>query len=270
MEFKRYKVNNTLLKKLVKYFWVINSRQDLFVNHNLLPVGNIDIILNFSSPIKYVLDDGKEIVPNEFHLNGIRNNKYNIQQSGKLNIIGISFFSMGLYPLLKIPLSEFTNQTIELDIINQRFTSELQNKLISDMSILNKLDIIEKILVQFINSELLPDPYIFEVVNNLYTNTDHIMVEQFCNKYGLHKRKLERVFTKYVGVSPKSFQKLSRFQRVLNQIIHGDYTNLTTLAYDYDYYDQTHFTKEFKSFTGFSPSQFINKRTSVKELINCT
>lgn len=273
LRIKRYQAKHPILKPLIKYFWVFRSDHKIIINHKLLPVGNIDLVLNFSSPIKYTSDNKNETVPNRFHFNGIRNRYCMINQVGKMNMIGISFFPPGLYPFFKTPLSLFTNKTIELDLLISEFTSRIEAKLSITDSILEKIDILEKELVPLVDYKLVPSEEIIKVIkvikvfNTFYSNTNNLNINYFCARYGIDQRKLERIFKKYIGISPKLFHRLNRFQIVINKIVKNEYMNLTSLAYENEYYDQTHFIKDFKSFTGCSPSQFLNERRSIKENI---
>ena len=80
-----------MLKNLIKYFWTINNDYKTVVNHKLLPVNNIDVIINYSSPIKYTINN-KVVIAKNAHFSGIRNKHLIINQVGSLDVIGISFF----------------------------------------------------------------------------------------------------------------------------------------------------------------------------------
>lgn len=264
----RYPVNHPLLKNLIKYYWVIKSQSPMNVNHKLLPVSNIDFILNFSSPIKYIDVEGKnEIVPKGFHFNGLREKYHLINQTGMLNIFGVSFFQGGLYPFLKTPLSEFTNRSIEIDWLIKGFTSSIEQKLSITNSTSEMIGIIEKELVQFIDIELIAKKEIYEVLKVFNTNTENSNINLLCEEYGINQRKLERIFNKYIGVSPKLYSRINRFQKIINQLEKKKEINLTSLAYENAYYDQTHFIKDFKFFTGTTPTQYLNQNSSVKQII---
>jgi methylphosphotriester-DNA--protein-cysteine methyltransferase len=68
-------------------------------------------------------------------------------------------------------------------------------------------------------------------------------------------------------MSPKSFLRINRFERIINNIERVSRGSFTTVTYDNNYYDQTHFIKDFKLFTGSTPIQFLNQRKSIKQIM---
>ena len=74
------------------------------------------------------------------------------------------------------------------------------------------------------------------------------------------------MFNRYVGTSPKGYLRLSRFQSTLNHLLKADQVPLTRLAQDLDFYDQPHFIRDFKAFTGASPSRFLREKKAIIQL----
>ncbi|WHT75212.1 helix-turn-helix domain-containing protein [Myroides odoratimimus] len=82
----------------------------------------------------------------------------------------------------------------------------------------------------------------------------------------MSEKTLERLVKQYIGMSPKLFSRIMRFQSSLDLLRESKFKNLTTLSYQSDYYDQSHYIREFKEFTGVSPKEFI--KSSDEQLIN--
>lgn len=267
LEIIRYPVSHPMLQNIVKYYWVIESKSPVMINHKLLPVSNIDFILNLSSPIKYFNDEKTEIEAVGFHFNGIRDKYHIINQKGILKVIGISFFSTGLFPIVKMPISEFRNRTIDLNLIIKGFTEDIANKINTTDSNPKIIKIIENSLVEMIDDSLIPRKEIYNIFRTYNKNIYHLSVSEFCKQYGINQRKLERLFNKYIGISPKLFYRISRFKEITNLLENSRNNGFTSLAYDHNYYDQTHFIKDFKSFTGNTPTEFLNENSSIKQII---
>lgn len=262
----QYFPTHPILKQFIKYFWVIQSHEPVNVCHKLLPVGNIDIIINFSSDITYFESGQTEIKPKMIHFNSIRDRYYYIYQTGRLEVFGISFFPTGIYPFLKIPLDEFQKETVDLDLLCKEFTGQVEDSLKNSHSVSERILTIENQLLKRIEINLFPS-YERRVFDSFKDSVHKLNINQFCDHYGINPRKLERLFNKHIGISPKQYRRIQRFQGILNDIVTKKNSNLTSLAFENEYYDQNHFIKEFKSFTGVTPTKFINEKRSVKEIL---
>ena len=73
----------------------------------------------------------------------------------------------------------------------------------------------------------------------------------------LSERTLERLIKEYVGMTPKVYSRIVRFQSSLDLLRQADFKSLTELTYQSEYFDQSHFIREFKEFTGTSPRSFL-------------
>lgn len=260
----RYAVVHPLLKNIVKHVWILENTSALTINHTLLPVPNIDLIFNLSSPIEYVLDDVSILKGS--HINGLRNKPCIIRQTGKIKVIGISFHETGLFPLLRMPLSDFLNQAVPLDQVLAEFNQRLSEKIASSSSNAEILNIIEEELAASIDLDLMAENSVLSAINVLKTQPEK-PIARLCEECGISPRQLERLFNKFVGTSPKSFQRIQRFSSIIRQLENIKGKNLTWISIENDFYDQSHFLKEFKTMAGESPSEYIKHNSSVRQII---
>ena len=85
-------------------------------------------------------------------------------------------------------------------------------------------------------------------------------IQEILEKNKLNRRQLERKFAKKVGISPKQLGKVIRLQTALELLTAPEQNSLTQVAYASDYYDQAHFIKDFKEFTGTNPKNFLTDK----------
>lgn len=263
IQYKRIPPKHPQLIGIVKNFWTINSDTPISLNHKLLPVRNIDFVFNRTST--FIADGPKDTNSlNGFIFNGIRSSYYRQKQNSPLDLFGITFYPSGVYSLLKTPLIEFKNLILEVDLIHNEFSSRVQEKINSCISLEKQIAGIEAIIVSCINRDLLPDRRIF---NHFYNSISDFNIPDYCETTGIHQRNLERMFNKFIGVSPKGFLKLRRFQQCLKDILSNSYDDLTSLSFKHKFSDQAHFIRDFKSFTGSSPKQFLKDKNTMIQLL---
>ncbi len=263
---KKYRVKNSILRHFIKFYWLMESDSEITIDNKLLPVNNTDIIINYSDPVIYE-KEGQVTIPGRVHFNGIRSRAEIIRQSGKVKVFGISFYPHGIYPLLKVPLNKFTGKVEDLCSILGNFSGIIAD-IMSDNSISTeeRISKMEKIILEEMEYDCLgnEERRIFET---FYTSNENM--KSFCDKAGINIKYLERLFLKYTGASPKLFSRITRFQRVSREMLYyRNYNNLTELAYDGEYYDQTHFIKEFRYFSGVTPGEFLHGRKTVKHILS--
>ncbi|MCP4704737.1 MAG: AraC family transcriptional regulator [candidate division Zixibacteria bacterium] len=216
----------------------------------------------------YVNLNGKEHLLEDVFFAGLHDQFRNtyMKLSGKVHMLGVCFYPEGFYPFFKIPVSEFKNQLLGAIEVGFNLTNTINEQLKAAPDIATRLSILENKLLSLLNDS----NYMFEnfrqIFNVLKQNDFSIQISEFCQQNDINIRKLERMFNKYVGVSAKTYGTINRFQNSLNQILYSDYAKFTDIAYDNSYFDQTHFTKEFKRFAGNTPKNFVHQKNSILQI----
>lgn len=266
-EIKKYAVKHPLLKNYIKFFWEIHI-ENMQLNHKLIPQRNINLRFNLSETPQYLCFDNKEHLLEDVYFSGLQDHFKNIylKLNGKVDVLGICFLPDGFYPFLEIPVSEFKNQILGATEVGFKLANILSERLKEARDVAARLSILENELALLVDIWNQAHADFRKIFHALKKSNNPKQISDFCQRNNIGMRKLERMFNKYVGVSAMTYCTLNRFQNSLNQILYSDYSKLSDIAFGNGYFDQMHFIKDFKRFTGNTPKNFIYQNNSILQI----
>lgn len=265
-EIKKYPVRHSLLKNYIKFFWEIKT-ENMQLNHKLIPQRNINLRFNLSETPQFISRDGMVDMLENVYFSGLQDQFGNthLKLSGKVDMLGVCFHSDGFYPFVHNPVSEFKNKLLGANEAGLKAINNIGERLREAPDITARLNILENELLFLLGNN--DSNSIFKkLFNTLIQTNNSLLIAEFCQQNNIGKRRLERLYNKYVGVSAMTYCTLNRFHSSLNQLLYTDYSKLSDIAYGNGYFDQMHFIKEFKRFTGNAPKKFIDQRNSILQV----
>lgn len=169
----------------------------------------------------------------------------------------IEFNPFGVYRLFQLPYKEIRDQIIELsDLIGSR-AEILQRQLAGAESVDLKFQLLQNFLIRQL-TRAIPDPIYDHCINRISASKGLINVAQLEKETGYTARWLHRKFSKHLGSGPKDLSEMVRFRHFYQLYSTGiELPKLKDHIYSY-YYDQSHFIRAFKRFTGHTPTDLHN------------
>lgn len=181
---------------------------------------------------------------------GVVTGAYEATITGKALVLGMKFRPAGFYPFIRQPLAQLTNKKVPI----QELFPETRIDLIKDARC--TMDSLEDLLRK-------TQPEVSPLLNTVFAITDRIAsdsdvntVEQLAAAFELSPRTLQRLFQKYVGVSPKWMIRRYRIQEAAALVEAGGTEDWSALAQRLGYFDQAHFINEFTSLVGQPPADY--------------
>lgn len=113
--------------------------------------------------------------------------------------------------------------------------------------------------------QALHDPLIAEAAARIIGANGDLELHPLYAEAGITERTFERRFKQSVGLTPRLFARIRRFQHTLGRMRSGDFTKLSDVAYAADYADQSHYIRSFREFTGIAPLEFRRDGREVVE-----
>jgi AraC-like DNA-binding protein len=141
----------------------------------------------------------------------------------------------------------------------------LYDTLLDTKSWEKRISLIEDFLVQRISTQERNHgklTVVNSIMHDLNRNDFFDNIEDVAARYGITSRYLQKLFLQHTGLTPKLYRKINRFQNSL-KLISKKNTSLTAIAYDCGYFDQSHFIRDFKSFTGTTPSGYASATSPI-------
>jgi AraC-like DNA-binding protein len=243
------------LKPFIKYFWALESDpvDNAEKTFSAIPDGCPGVIMVKSEKEAFCLNHDKKL-PNIF-LYGQTVAPSCFSSVGKLGAIGICFQPHALKSIFGLDADELTSSCVDLALVGNK--NNLPDQLFSAPTIDEQIRILSFYLFeQQQNNNRHPDEVTKYAISQLTQSKGNISLKELQQKVQMSERTLERKFKQSIGVSPKLFSRIIRFQESMVQLRKRDYGKLSDIAYENEYFDQSHFIRVFKEFTGFTPLEF--------------
>lgn len=254
-----------ILSKYIKNYFIvdIDNPIDFLPNERVYPCGYATMVFHYGSPSKFQKKNSSKYIESNLVICGQQTNYYDLSLSGKTGMILIVFRPHGVKSFFNFPITELLNENLSLQELAINEAVELEDKLFNSLN--NEQRVIH--LENFLIKRLITYGEGFSVHNNEFERVEHaikiienskekIKAQDIAHEVCLGIKQFERTFSKYVGINPKKFASIIRFQNVI-QINSKDKRNLSQIAVDNGYYDQSHFIHDFKSLTGLTPKAFF-------------
>lgn len=190
---------------------------------------------------------------------------YKYFQSNKTTF-GIKIKPKGMALFVNDSLSSTKDCFFEVDIIN-RDLSILEAQIFEANTIQEKIAVIDRYILRSLQNKGSQSDYILfsKITEYIDRKKGDVGLSHLYHHFNLNYKKVERLFSFYLGVSPKTYLRIVRFNHTIQLQSQLKELNLTQLGNELGFYDQSHFIREFKRFSTLTPKDFFRRENSHSE-----
>ena len=222
--------------------------------HRILPDGRMEFVFQLGDPFRERRPNGAWRLQPHLLLVGQMERGVDIRPSGVIDTVGIHFRPAGLAAFLAGDLSRFTNRIVPLGPVLAVDPAPLAMSLRSAPGPERRAILLE----EFLRGRLREgDAAMANASDRLAQDKGPVDLAALARRFRLSDRQFRRRFEAAVGLGPKRFARLVRFQRVFEQERERDARVWSRVALDCGYYDQAHFNRDFRAFTGMRPRDLV-------------
>jgi AraC-like DNA-binding protein len=195
-------------------------------------------------------------------LSGARTEGFVIDTDQQDETFGIAFHPGGSFPFFHEPASETRNLTVRLDCFWGASVGRMRERLLAAHGAQQMFAIAERELLQRVRRPLALHKAV-TLGRGEFCRAPHIAaITRVVDQTGLSQRRFIELFQDQIGITPKAFCRVRRFQRVLESVHGAREAEWAQVALDCGYYDQAHFIHDFRAFSGVTPGEYLKRATA--------
>jgi AraC-like DNA-binding protein len=256
---------HAILQDTVKCFWIHEATYASRAEQDITPDGCVELIFNFGSPYLLRTTSGACPLPASFIV-GFQDKPIPIILHGTLKVVAARLFAWGAMALLQENVNTLTNEVTALgpdwDSLVRRLKSDVTPGRYEQAATTLEEFLIHRALLRTYDLKLIQT-----AAKLLHHTKGEYRVAELADYCQVSVRQLERGFRKVIGTSPKVFARTLRFEQAQRRLMFDPDADLTELAYECGYFDQAHFIKDFKAFTGRTPSEYARRMRQMQEIL---
>ena len=236
----------------------------------LLPDGNVQVIFELTEQPKYIYDnDSLDEIQScrRVWFSGFRTKPITIPSGLGSEMLIISFKKGRAFPFISVPMHALKNTVVDGELVLNNDILNLRDHLQEAQNPEEMFGIIERNLIRHYARALEENPFIDYAVKTLSSSPHGACLRELSRQVGYSQKHLIKLFKDHIGVTPKEFVKVSRFQQAVQMIQDSDHVSWTDVAYSTGYYDQSHFIADFKKLSGFTPGRYLKIKGEILNYI---
>lgn len=250
MKFDKY-LPSERLRPYIKYYVV--SEEEFAKDYKVFPSSGLVIGFQYKGQLS-IIEMNTEHELASSGVTGISNSFRVFRNSSDIGTILVCFTAIGFTHFSSHPANELFDVSISLDyVFRKEEVSELEEKLVLALTDKQRVKLVEQFFLRQLK-EIEEDKLVLEAVRMIYRSKGTVGIKELSEELFISQSPLEKRFRKVVGTTPKKFATIVRFNTVLDNLSHT--SSLTELCYESNFFDQAHFIKDFKRFTGVTPENF--------------
>jgi AraC-like DNA-binding protein len=235
----------------------------------IVPRETVELMINLGGP-QMVHRDGLDPIQHfqRAWVSGLQTDCLEIESPTAARLIAASLRPAHAGPLLGVAGRELTERVVSLDEVIARAAEELAGRIEESPSIVGRFLIFEDFLRDRLRRSRYPiNPAVCRAVRRLLDSAGQLPARALSQELGCSPRYLELRMNEQVGMPPKQLARLLRFSQAIEAIRSAPSIDWLEIAAACGYYDQAHFNRDFRRFTGVTPSEFMRTRDPSSQAI---
>jgi AraC-like DNA-binding protein len=256
------------LLDFVEDFWLYDGYTQPHFKERILPSGTIELVINLRDDELRIYDAAQPERCNRFSgslVSGAYGGFFVIDTAEEVSIMGVHFKPGGAFPFLGLPAGELADAHVNLETLWGRSAVELRERLCDAATPTERFRLLEEALVAHLFRPL-EHHYAVPTALDAFRQRDGCAtVRDTAQRIGLSQRRFIQVFTEEIGLTPKLFSRVQRFQRAVALVRQTTAPDWARLAVNCGYFDQSHLIRDFLMFSGFSPMDYLRWQNHLRQ-----
>ena len=246
----------SILSQYVKYYWIFRTGNRENKRIQTIPSGCTHLVFHREGNLFFSKGEKQ---PKNF-IRGQLSLPNSLVSSQGIDMIATVFHPLGLTPFFSLPTNNLYNKYIDIDDINDIPLKNLKERISNEPDVSICINQIELFLINRIR--YFNDYNYLRILNSIQQIKENIEVKvsDLADNACLGYRQFKREFTKYVGMDPKEYLRVIRFQKILYSLQINPDIHIADLVYICGFYDHSHLIKDFRHMSGCSPSEYLSSR----------
>lgn len=246
------------LAPYIRHYWLLETDSIARNTERIIPSGNMQMLFYRGNPVSLASRQDIRQLDSQSVICGQFIGFSDLSYTGNVKILAVVFQTYAASVFFRMPVSEFCDRKVTADETGDRELQELEDRILYEADDRNCIRMIEQFLLHRLNP---PKAYNLErmhsAVSMINRKRGEVRISELASSVFLSTKQFQRIFTGHVGISPKDFLRIIRFQHALYTLQSTPNLSFSQLACACGFYDQPHLINEFKVFSGYTPKEYL-------------